>query len=136
VKHIQTFESFLNEKKYEEGLYLPSEPAGEVLQSIMKPAELVKEEKALDSAIKTINRYNRFKKVNSILDMEIAWESNNLPTGWWDMPGDLMKKGDTNVSIEFFDSYQTGRFNAKPAILLYKDSGAKFKYYVLVVPER
>lgn len=134
MKHLQTFESFLNEKRYDEGLYLPAEPAAPVLQKLMKGDELKQEEAALDSAVKSINRYNRFVKVNSILDMNLSWASNEQPKGFWDMPGPLMKKGESSVPIEFWDSYQIGRFNGVPAILLNKDSGAEYKCYVLTVP--
>lgn len=134
MKHIHTFENFLNEKRYEEGLYLPAEPAADTLKSLMKGDELENEVSALDSAVKSINRYNRFVKVNSILDMNLSWASDNQPKGFWDMPGPLIKKGSPNVGIEFWDSYQIGRFNGVPAILLNKDSGAEYKCYVLTVP--
>ena len=133
MKHIHTFESFLNEERSASGDHYPRESAAEFLKKLMSDADLKNDDKVLQPALKAINRFNSFKKVNSILDMNLAWEGDEKYKSSFDMPGTLMKKG-PGENLKFWDSYQTGRYAGIPALLLQKDSGADYTHYVLTVP--
>jgi hypothetical protein len=134
MKNVHTFEEFLNEDRKADGSHYPRESAADLLKSLMSDADLKNDAKILQSAVNSINRYNRYKKAGSIMDMNLAFEGDEKYKSSFDMPGALMKKGPSEP-LKFWDAYQIGRWNGIPAILLQKDSGAEHTHYVLTVPE-
>ena len=62
MKHIHTFESFLNEERSASGDHYPRESAAEFLKKLMSDADLKNDDKVLQPALKAINRFNRFNR--------------------------------------------------------------------------